>query len=213
MAYKKITIKGKGKEEFSFVGIYVGKFERIGLNQLRLVDELRTSKGSQLKKSFQLWHTQRNQYYLKIKNQFSQWEVRVLNSVIELRKWVANDDMYESLARYAAKIHDLEPYAVPSLENFNKYKKQKVRSEKWRPDLVKNEDKKIDNDLFLGDHDYFTRNTKNDNDSSEALKKEIDMGDVSFYGFDEEMIKRFAVSAKNQIEEKKKIQDQLKNKN
>lgn len=206
MAYKPITIKGKGKESFSFVGIYVGKFERIGQNQLKLVDELRTSKGSQLKRSFQLWHTNRNQYYLKIKNNFSQWEVRILNSVHELRKWLANDEMYNALARYASDVDRLEPYAIPSIERLGHFKKQKVRSERWRPDLVKKEDKPVDPSISIGEHDYFSKK------KAEETENEIDKGDVSFFGFDDEMIKKFAQAAKNQVEQNKKIKQQVKRK-
>jgi hypothetical protein len=185
MAYKKIEIKGKGKDTFKFTGMYIGKFERIGINQLKLIDERRTSKGSQLKNSFQLWHSTTNQYYLKILNKNSIWQVVILNSVDELRKWIANDERYDRLAAYAAKIHDLEPYAVPKIENLSKFKKQKVRSEKWRPPLRKNKDS---NDGGL----------------------EIDMGDVCFYGFSETLIERFTQSTENREKELEIIKKTLK---
>lgn len=198
MGYKSITIKGKGKDRHTFVGMYVGKFERIGTNQLKKVDELRTSKGSQLRKSFQLWHTQRNQYILKILNQFSQWQVLTLDSVDEVRKWLGNDEMYDDLARYAAQIRDLEAYALPRIENLSKFKKQKVRSEKWRKPYEKPKSFKATDDYYLGDHDQFTPKLENDG-------AEIDKGDISFFGFDADMIEKFAQAAKNKIEEKKKL--------
>lgn len=201
MAYKKITIKGKGKEHHSFVGIYVGKFERIGTNQLKKVDELRTSKGSQLRRSFQLWHTERNQYILKILNKFSQWQVLTLDTVDDIRKWLGDDIMYDELARYAAQIHDLAIYALPRIENVHKYKKPKVRSEKWRKPFEKPREIMPLDDSRLGDHDVFT---------ADKEKVEIDKGDISFFGFDDEMIKKFAVAAKNKLEEQQRIADQLK---
>lgn len=198
MAYKKITIKGKGKEQHSFVGIYVGKFERIGQNKLSKVDELRTSKGSQLRRSFQVWHTERNQYILKILNNFSQWQILTLNSVGEIIKWLGSNEMYDDLARYAALIHDLEAYALPRIENLNKFKKPKVRSENWRKPLEKSKPISIADDIHIGEYDYFSEKRKMDENI-------IDKGDVAFFGMDDEMVDKFALAAKNNYEEKQRI--------
>lgn len=207
MAYKKLTIKGKGKEHFTFVGIYIGKFERIGTNQLKKIDELRTSKGSQLRRSFQLWHTERNQYILKILNQFSQWQVLTLDSVGDIRKWLGDDNMYDDLARYASQIHDLVDYALPRIENIHKYKKQKVRSEKWRKPFEKTQVVMPVDDVRLGDYDSFTTDALRGKKEEET---EVDKGDISFFGFDDEMIKKFAQAAKNKYEQKQKILNNLK---
>lgn len=96
MGYKKITV-GYAKNTLTISGLYLGKFQRFGQNKLKWVDELRTSKGSQLKRSFQIWHTERNNFVILTLNRYSKWKIDEFDNAEQILKWLGSTEMYNDL--------------------------------------------------------------------------------------------------------------------
>ncbi len=190
MGDKKITV-GYAKNTLMISGLYLGKFERIGQNKLKWVDELRTSKGSQLKRSFQIWHTERNNFVILSLNRYSKWKIDELDNAEQVHKWLGSAEMYNDLVRYSKKIYGLPSYALPALENIDNFKKQTVRAKNWRRPLQTPKPTTLDHNYIIGDDDYFTQRHSLNQDQN----IQIDSNKVEFFGLDEETIKRFAEQA------------------
>ena len=190
MGYKKITV-GFAKNTLTISGLYLGKFERIGQNKLRWVDELRTSKGSQLKRSFQIWHTERNNFVTLSLNRYSKWKIDELDNAEQVHKWLGSEEMYNDLVRYSRKIYGLPSYALPPLDKIDNFKKQTVRAKNWRRPLQAPKPTTLDHNYIIGDDDYFTQR----HSPNEGQNIQVDPNKVEFFGMDEETIKRFAEEA------------------
>lgn len=191
MGYKKITV-GFAKNTMVISGLYLGKFERFGYNTLKRVDELRTSKGSQLKRSFQIWHTERDNFVVLTLNRYSKWKIEELDNAEAVLNWLDSAMMYDDLVRHVQRIHGLPTYALPPSQNINKFKTRKVKNENFRRPLQKPKPTTLDHNYIIGDDDYFTKKHRASNESDEI---KIKQDKIEFFGMDEETIKRFAEEA------------------
>lgn len=191
MGYKKITV-GFAKNTLTISGLYLGKFQRFGQNKLKWVDELRTSKGSQLKRSFQIWHTERNNFVVLSLNRYSKWKIDEFDNAEQILKWLGSEEMYNDLVRYSHKIHGLPSFALPPLDKMKDFKPQTVRSQNWRRPYQAPKPTTLDHNYIIGDDDYFTERHRV---KIEDSKIEVNEEKVEFFGLDEETIKRFAEEA------------------
>lgn len=191
MGYKKITV-GYAKNTLTISGLYLGKFQRFGQNKLKWVDELRTSKGSQLKRSFQIWHTERNNFVILTLNRYSKWKIDEFDNAEQILKWLGSTEMYNDLVRHTHKIHGLPSFALPPLDKMKNFKPQSVRAENWRRPYQAPKPTTLDHNYIIGDDDYFTQSHRTVEDES---KIEVNADKVEFFGLDEATIKRFAEEA------------------
>lgn len=191
MGYKKITV-GYAKNTLTISGLYLGKFQRFGQNKLKWVDELRTSKGSQLKRSFQIWHTERNNFVILTLNRYSKWKIDEFDNAEQILKWLGSTEMYNDLVRHTHKIHGLPSFALPPLDKMKNFKPQSVHAENWRRPYQAPKPTTLDHNYIIGDDDYFTQRHRAVEDES---KIELNADKVEFFGLDDATIKRFAEEA------------------
>ncbi len=208
MSYKKITV-GFAKKTLAINGLYLGKFQRLGQNNLKWVDQLRTSKGSQLKRSFQIWHTERNTFVILSLNRYSKWKIDQFESAESILDWLGSETMYDDLVRHTHKVHGLPAYALPPLNNIKKFKKNKVRSEDWRKPFQKPKPTTLDHNFIIGDDDYFTKKHR---EPDTVNNPTVQADKIEYFGMDEETIKRFAEEALKHHLNNEKLKKQLSNK-